>query len=329
MLLPNHLYSKNNSFNLQPVLEISKIQHLLEFPIFKKIELADKKEINAIVNTYEPYSDFNFTSLWSYNTHNDFSVSVLNNNLVIKFTNYFNAIPFYSYLGNNNPMETINILLEQAKKENIDYKLKLIPEINIASNPELYKEFNIIEDRDNYDYILSVDELNSLETSKYSHHRKHQNAFHKTYPDAKIVALDLKVISTKNEIINLFERWEQLKGKQRKDTKHELIALRRILQYTEFLDLLSLGVYINNELVGFSIVDLGNYPYAQSHFSKANPQYNGLRYILHHTLAKELYKREYKFINIEQDLGIPGLRFSKEQARPVHFLKKYTISKKF
>ena len=45
------------------------------FPNFKTLEKQDKELVDHFVNKYLPYSDFNFDSLWSYNTED--SVRVL------------------------------------------------------------------------------------------------------------------------------------------------------------------------------------------------------------------------------------------------------------
>jgi len=44
-----------------------------------------------------------------------------------------------------------------------------------------------------------------------------------------------------------------------------------------------------------------------------------------HVLARELAAAGVHTMNVEQDLGIPGLREHKERQRPVAILKKYTV----
>ncbi|HQO38800.1 MAG TPA: phosphatidylglycerol lysyltransferase domain-containing protein [Candidatus Omnitrophota bacterium] len=47
------------------------------------------------------------------------------------------------------------------------------------------------------------------------------------------------------------------------------------------------------------------------------------------TLFNEFLRREaaaYRYINMEQDLGVPGLRASKESYQPVRMTRKFTLS---
>lgn len=72
-----------------------------EFPKFKHIELIDKEEIEQITHKYPPYSDFNFVSMWSWDIKGEIRISKLNNNLVVRFTDYLSGNPFFSFLGDN------------------------------------------------------------------------------------------------------------------------------------------------------------------------------------------------------------------------------------
>lgn len=73
-----------------------------QFPQFKELELEDKEEIEKFTSKYPPYSDFNFVSMWSWDVRGDMRVSKLNNNLVVRFTDYLTGSPFFSFLGDNN-----------------------------------------------------------------------------------------------------------------------------------------------------------------------------------------------------------------------------------
>ena len=90
-----------------------------EFPQFKNLELTDKKEVEKITGKYPPYSDFNFVSMWSWDIKGEMRLSILNGNLVVRFTDYITGNPFYSFLGNNEVNDTVEKLLELSKKEGL------------------------------------------------------------------------------------------------------------------------------------------------------------------------------------------------------------------
>ncbi len=55
------------------------------FPILKSVSIEDKESIEKYINLYPPYSDYNFASLWVWNTKKNILVSRLNNNLDYRF----------------------------------------------------------------------------------------------------------------------------------------------------------------------------------------------------------------------------------------------------
>jgi hypothetical protein len=81
---------------------------------------------------------------------------------------------------------------------------------------------------------------------------------------------------------------------------------------------------VEKELVGFSISSIINKEYLLCHFTKGNIKYVGVyEYMLKNYGAHAVNIAQ--FMNYEQDLGLPGLRFSKNSFRPSSFLKKYVI----
>lgn len=296
------------------------------FPKFKKLMLTDKEQIERITSKFAAYSDYNFVSLWSYNIEDDINLSILNNNLVIRFRDYLTNEKFYSFIGKNNIIHTIDTLLKLSEKEGLPPILKLIPEESVLIKN--LKEYNIEEDRDNHDYILSATEHTGLVTSKYYKHRKLVKKFFRENPFSQIKILDLGNQNTADEILELFKLWTVKTNKNIEDTEHELIALKRTLKNYSSLNLLSLGLYNKDKFIGFIIADKNHHAYIESHFLKYLPGFNGLNHLFHHVLAKYSNADGVNFINIEQDLGIDGLRRAKESAKPIKYLKKYSIAKK-
>ncbi len=295
-----------------------------KFPNFKDLELEDKEELENITKKFEPYSDYNFISLWAYNTEKDTRITLLNNNLVLRFRDYITNEPFYTFLGNNNPLETIHDLLELSRKEGFKEELKLIPEVNIKDLNDA--SLSISEDRDSFDYILSIEEISNLTGDKYHTHKNFVNRFNNSYSNYRLHSLNLLDPLIHDQILGVFYNWELSRNKQRSETEHELHAIQRTLHDANKFNLITLGVYDREVLVGFIIASLEQMDYAVSHFAKADVNYGGVFYFLYHHLAKQLHDLGYKYLNNEQDMGIPGLRKSKEQWNPAHFLKKYIIT---
>lgn len=298
------------------------------FSKFKRLTLEDQEDIKNYTKIFPPYSDYNFVSLYSYNTREFIEISSLNNNLVIKFQDYITNKPFYSFLGKNNLDGTISELLNLSVKNNLKPSLKLIPEINILNNKKLPEKYSILEDPDNFDYILSVDEIRSLQGNKYRGKRNFVNRFVKTYGEKEIKLLDLTDKKTQGQIEDLFLLWEKTKGQTRDETETEFTATKRLLSSASYFDLIPIGIYHNDKLIAFSIDEILHDNFSIIHFEKADINYIGIFQYLKRATAKHISELGGKYINYEQDLGIEGLRQAKQSWNPVNYLKKYIIVQK-
>ena len=87
---------------------------ITQFPDFKPLELFDKKYIETFTVQFPPYSDFNFTSIWAWNTNDKFQISNLNGNLVVLFYDYVSNNPFFSFIGSNKIEDTAARILEYS-----------------------------------------------------------------------------------------------------------------------------------------------------------------------------------------------------------------------
>ena len=298
------------------------------FPNFKRLDLQDKGDIQKITRKFQPHSDYNFSSLWSYNTEDDIEISKLHDNLVVKFRDYLTNEPFLSFLGNRQIVDTASSLLDYAKKNKLKTQLALISEESITSSPKLHKHFLIVEDRDNHDYILSLEEQTNLLGNKFHRHRKQIAKFHKVYPESIFEVLELKKAKVRKQLINLFLDWQEIKKESDKEIKHELVAFKRLLDSYGSLNLVAFGLYQKSKLISFLIVDTEYPGYAESHFYKTHSSYPGANRAMRRFSSKYLYDLGLKYLNIEQDMGKEGLRFAKIHWKPIRFLKKYTISEK-
>lgn len=301
-----------------------------EFPQFKKIELSDREEINKFTKSYPPYSDFNFVSMWSWDIKGEMQISQLNNNLVVKFTDYITGDYFYSFLGNNKPNETVESLLDLSDKEGFITELKLIPEDSIKGIDT--KKFNIKENRDHFDYILDLNHLSTYAHSKLRGHASFHRRFldeHSNFLSSKV--LDLKDEDTRNQIVNLTKIWMQNKVSEQKDflPKLEDVIHKYFMQESfNNKDFISVGIFHNNKMIAFTINELEEGDFSVCHFMKANSAFKGVYSYLVSETSKVLLAKGKKYINFEQDLGLSNLRQSKKTYYPIDFLKKFNISKK-
>lgn len=271
------------------------------------------------------YSDFNFTSLFSWDVHEVAEVADLYGNLVLKFTDYGTGKHFYTFIGVHDVDETIRALIRFATEQGLDNELLLIPQSTISAikNPE---HFHIQEDLDNHDYILSVDDLVEFKSNKYRGKRNLLNRFDR-YHGEKAVTKEIDV--TDPEIRKMIDKvtysWTEMKNKTIAEVESEIRAIKRCLDNATKLNTKGFGVFVDGEMVAYTLYELLPGKFATIHFCKADTSFVGVFEHMNHNLAKHLSTLDVTNINMEQDLGLPGLRNSKMSYHPVHFLKKYRV----
>jgi len=296
------------------------------FPEFKKISLADKIIIESFTEKFAPYSDFNFISLYCWNTDTNTLFSFLHGNLVICMKDYTSDDTIYSFLGNNQIHETIKELLVYASQTGTN-QLSLIPHEAINNLPQDLKKYTIEEERDHFDYIYNLEELANMNGGNYMSQRNKYKLFEKNY-ESELRIIDAGTQKNESEILQLCAEWKDQKIKEKKYyDESEFTAIRNYLSINFTEKNINFGLYINNKLVGFSFFEVTNNDYCVFHFEKTNHSLRGITEYLKKNTAQKLAERGLKFLNAEQDMGIEGLRKSKEQWNPATFLKKYTISK--
>jgi hypothetical protein len=290
------------------------------YPEFTKLDIEHKDTIRKWTTPYEPYSDFNFISLFSWNISNDAEISLLNDNLVIRIPDYITQTPVVSLLGQNMIAKSLKTLLEQQ------YEIKLVPQATIDA---LSKEtvFTVTHDRNNDDYIYDLHAIADLPGGSFKKKRNKLNTFMTKYGDkVSLKEVDLndgqKVVGLKS----CFDKWADGQTADTADTRVERQAIDRLLDNARSFDLRCYEAWIGDKLVGFSINEVLPDGYAICHFQKAHVHHINLDIYINVMVAKELLNEGCEYVNWEQDLGIEGLRLSKTSYRPIKFLQKYKLS---
>ncbi len=299
---------------------------MIEFPQFKKLELSDRSFIESFTKDYLPYSDYNFTSLWSWNIKDEIQFSTLNGNLIVRFTDYITSKPFYSFLGSSEQEKTIDELLQLCIREGLEPTLKLLPAESVRGLSS--EKYTIVEDEDNFDYILLIPLLCEYPGKHFRGKKNFVNRFRKNYI-AETVILDMHQKDIQDNMKQLFFTWADNKELSVQDTKNEYEAITRLLKTLTDTNLISIGLYVDKRLIGFSVNEIVNGTYAILHFEKADSiNFVGIYpYVMQET-ARVLAHKECMYLNYEQDLGIEGLKKSKLSYSPAEFLKKFRLQMK-
>ena len=299
---------------------------LPKFPEFKKIDIQDREAVEVYTSKYPPYSDFNFPSLGAWDTAGERMLSVLNDNLVVRFTDYSTMEPFLSFLGDNECERTALELLQYSKENGLPSQLRLIPEISIKDiDPSVLR---IEEDRDNFDYLYSVADLTALKGANYESIRRSINTFKRNNPVVHTETKNCMDASTQSDILSVIDMWEKNKIARRQEYEiaHELESIRKLCASSTDYNLYVIELFIDAKPKGFMIAEMLSGGYAMSHFIKADINIKGIFDFLFHENASYLQTKNVTSLNFEQDLGLAGLRQNKMSYVPQFCLKKYVVS---
>lgn len=296
------------------------------FPEFKIVGVDDRESVESHTHTYPPYSDFNFTSLWAWDTSNERMISELNGNLVVLFTDYKTNEPFLSFLGSNETEQTARELIRYAEASGISPILRLMPEESMVGMKTA--TLTVKEDRDNFDYLYSIQELAALRGQRFKSKRLTAEKFARAYPEARVEIGDLENAEMQQQIVSILRHWEDKKKQENKEyeLQHEEASINRLFQTAHAHKLIVISVFVDDHMAGFSIDELLPNRYAIEHFSKADSTYKGIYDFLNERMAQYLEEHGVLLWNWEQDLGVESMRRSKMSYRPTNFLKKYIVS---
>lgn len=299
---------------------------LPHFPDFKPLEYSDRQDIEAVTSKYLPYSDFNFVSMWSWNVTDKMAISVLSDNLVVKFNDYITGELFYSFIGMNEPNATAATLLEMSTKEGLNSKLQLVPDVVALSlDPN---QFRVVEMREHFDYVISVERLlpHDGTARPLSSRRRLLKKFKEEVPH-EIREINIFEQATQYQIKNVSDQWEKDNTADDGNSAHLKRALDRIFSMPNPKGIFAFGAYIRGELAGYCINELCPHKYVIGHFQQGNLKaFSGIYALLMHETSPYFHALGYEYINLEQDLNVPGLRAWKLSHHPSVFLKKYEVS---
>jgi len=294
------------------------------FPEFKTLELLDKEIFREFFKEYKPkISELTFTNLFVWRTHYKFQWSIYNDWLVIVSLEGEFGTYAMEPVGPSPRDEATRVVLEWMREE----KKEKNPRIERAdertvSEIEGVQGIIIEPTRDHFDYVYLREDLVNLAGNKYRSKRNHINQLLRTYsyqysdlaPDHIQDCIELQekwcILRRCEDDMNLLGEWD---------------AVKEILSSYESLDVQGGVVTIENKVMAFTIGQMLNDDTAVVHIEKADPEIPGLYPVINQQFCENNWQ-DVRFINREQDLGMPGLREAKLSYYPDHMVKKFRIT---
>ena len=179
--------------------------------------------------------------------------------------------------------------------------------------------FKFIKDRANFDYVYSSQDLIELKGRRYSRKKNHVNAFRRLYGDYTYLPIDGDLI---NACINYEIAWCENRGVADGSLMLEKQAVIEALQNFIALKLVGAVIFVEGKVAAFTFGERLNEDTAVIHVEKAKAAYRGLYAVINQEFCANQW-RNMKYINRQEDLGIPGLIQAKKSYFPVKMIEKY------
>ena len=296
------------------------------FPDFTPVTLSSLPDVLELTLGYEHYADFSPVLLWCWNRGYPGGLSQLDGNLIIKVRDPMAGEPFLTFVPRHAVRQTVVTLLEYANHHQLSPCLRAIP----ARRQDLLPAddaFEVCDDRDYFEYLLSVDDWVDMRGHEFRNKRHAIHRLERRWPLSSDV-LSLEDNDVQENMIHLCHLWATQRGVSHEEAQPELTAIRNLFDYRPLSHLFVLGAYVRDSLVGFSVNGWLTEQTGIGHFAKADYTYPGLYTYMLHNVCVHLQKAGMKKLNVEEDLGIPGLRQAKFLLKPIQMLEKVMICPK-
>ena len=213
--------------------------------------------------------------------------------------------------------EELQKLLEYMKTEGLNLRMDRVT----SKEKEIIEQFNcdiceVMEDRDNFDYVYSKESLSTLRGKKYHSKRNHINKF-KENNEYEVEVLTKENIQGAYDIT---DKWFDDRGEITPEKK----AIYNMLDSFDELSYVGAIVKVNGRYAAFTTGELLNSNTVVVHIEKADPTVQGLYNIVNREFCRMFFE-DAEFVNREQDLGVEGIRKAKKSYNPVKMIDKYIV----
>ncbi len=175
------------------------------------------------------------------------------------------------------------------------------------------------------DYLYESEKLIKLGGKKLQSKRNHISKFERHYTYTLYSMSKEKIREECYEMAST--TWLENQGEVTKEMREELQALRNAFDHWDELNLLGMVICIDHHLSAFTVGEIIDDEMAVIHFEKGDTTYSGIYSVINQLFCSQ-YLSDVRYINRQEDAGVPGLRKAKLSDRPVKMVEKYRAYRK-
>lgn len=287
-----------------------------EFPESREVTLEDKPLFDALFTAHPPeISAYTFTNIFAWRHAHGTTISKLDDHILV-VQDYGDHIACLEPLGEGPIAPVVEEALRRSEHAST------FKRISAAAAAEMQSLPLVIEpDRDNWDYLYSAEDLITLAGRKYDG-KRNMIARAKASLDYEYVKLDGR---TAMECEDFAKYWcEDRQCDTIEGLRQESCAIYEMLGNFDSLGIVGGAIRADGAIVAFSLGEALNPETLVIHVEKADNRIQGLYQLINNEFCKAEAANS-KYVNREQDLGIPGLRKAKESYQPVRMIETFRV----
>jgi len=294
-----------------------------EFPDFKPLGPEDRETLQAAYHTSGLTTcDVSPTNLYLWRDCQAPKLTRIRANLCVLLDSHAEAPYFLPPLGAHGLEETVRICLGHAgQMSRVPARIAMsLPPGKFAATPQ----------RDSFDYIYRVEALAELKGKGFDGKRNHIRKFARNHPQYEFRILETPQL---HRAAALFDAWTSARENGSSGNpavaamNHECQrrALERAFCDYALLGLIGGALLVKGEMQGFMVASRGAEDSVIAHFSYADAKMPGVHQMLLWEACRRLFSA-FTYLNLEEDLGLPGLRKTKLSWQPLKLEEKFSVT---
>ncbi|MFC1755562.1 DUF2156 domain-containing protein [Thermoproteota archaeon] len=290
-----------------------------DYPALKTLTCEDFPILKQYLDAYAPQiCELSPIVLEIWREIDHPKLTMLNGNLCISISPE-NMTPFFlEPIGQTKLIETVTQLLQDHGR------LSRVSQ-RVADQLSGKHEFSITPLRDHFDYMYKTQVLSDLKGRQYDGKRNHINKFKRAFSHYEFIPITRDF---KDAALAVLDEWHANK-KERHEHYYisylfQRIALEHVFKCFDKYSVMGEYIQTDQGIKGFMLGSPLNADTCCAHFQYGLYDAPGIFPVLLQQFCKQV-KDKYTFINLEQDMGIPGIRKAKLSYYPIELIMKYEV----
>ncbi len=285
------------------------------FPAWSPLHLSHQGVFDAAFSRVPPeISEYTFTNLYAWRQSYGFEVSRMGEALLVCARRKAGG-RLFPPAGTPDEAGVIKAVMAE-----MPLAWERMPERFVSALRDI-PGWEVVRDEANFDYVYRVRDLAELPGRKYDGKRNHIKKFREQYAFEYLVLDE----SHAAQCLAFQDDWCAIKDCDNDlGLSSERDAVREMLAHCHLWHLIAGAITLQGRICALAIGEKLNLSTMVMHVLKADPRIPGL----YQAMLNEFLSRSagsFEFVNLEQDLGLEGLRRAKQSYHPAFQVEKFIL----